>query len=62
MTGRLRELWHALRSPPVVRQVRKRRLTYLGYDALSDLDRAVRRIESAAVPGIILEAGCALGG
>jgi asparagine synthase (glutamine-hydrolysing) len=46
----------------VVRQVRKRRLTYLGYDALSDLHRAVRRTESARVPGIILEAGCALGG
>lgn len=62
MVGKLRELWHALGSPPVVREVRKRRLTYLGYDALSDLDRAVRRIESAGVPGIILEAGCALGG
>jgi asparagine synthase (glutamine-hydrolysing) len=42
--------------------VRKRRLTYLGYDALSDLECAVRRIEATNVPGLIVEAGCALGG
>ena len=60
--AKLRERWHALTSSAVVRQVRKRRLTYLGYDALSDLERAVHRLESAGVPGIIVEAGCALGG
>ena len=59
---RLRERWRALTASRTVREVRKRRLTYLGYDALSDLERAVRRLEAAGVPGIIVEAGCALGG
>jgi O-methyltransferase len=62
MFSRLREQWHALGSSPLVRQVRRRRLTYLGYDALSDLERTVHRLETAGVPGIIVEAGCALGG
>ncbi|HEX3235330.1 MAG TPA: TylF/MycF/NovP-related O-methyltransferase [Gemmatimonadales bacterium] len=59
---KLREPWHALRASPLVRQVRKRHLTYLGYDALSDLERTVRRLDAEGVGGIILEAGCALGG
>jgi O-methyltransferase len=59
---RLRERWWALTASRTVREVRRRRLTYLGYDALSDLERAVRRLEAAGVPGIIVEAGCALGG
>jgi O-methyltransferase len=59
---RLRERWRALTASRTVREVRRRRLTYLGYDALSDLERAVRRLEAAGVPGIIVEAGCALGG
>jgi hypothetical protein len=62
MLEKLREQWYALRSSQLLRQVRKRRLTYLGYDALSDLERTVRRLEAEGVPGIILEAGCALGG
>ncbi|HEX5004651.1 MAG TPA: TylF/MycF/NovP-related O-methyltransferase [Gemmatimonadales bacterium] len=62
MLSKLRTHWQALNSSPVVRQVKERRLTYLGYDALTDLERAVRRIESSNVPGIIVEAGCALGG
>jgi Macrocin-O-methyltransferase (TylF) len=62
MLRKLRGLWHALRSSQLVRQVRKRRLTYLGYDALSDLERTVRRLDAEGVPGLIVEAGCALGG
>ncbi len=62
MLRMLRERWSALSSSRLVRQVRKRRLTYLGYDALSDLERTVRRIDAERVPGIIVEAGCALGG
>src|SRR6266581_9683910 len=62
MLSTLREQWYALTSSQVVRQVRKRRLTYLGHDALSDLERTVRRLEAERVPGIIVEAGCALGG
>lgn len=59
---KLSQRWRALTASRTVREVRKRRLTYLGYDALSDLERAVRRLEAASVPGIIVEAGCALGG
>ena len=62
MLDRLHELWHAVRSSPLVRQVRKRRLTYLDYRALSDLERSVRALDDKDVPGIIVEAGCALGG
>jgi Macrocin-O-methyltransferase (TylF) len=62
MLRTLRQHWYALSSSPLVRQVRKRHLTYLGYDALSDLERTVRRLEAEKVPGIIVEAGCALGG
>ena len=60
--ARLRERWRALTASRAAREVRKRHLTYLGYDALSDLERAVHRLEAAGVPGIIVEAGCALGG
>lgn len=62
MLSKLRSHWQALTASPVVRRVRKRRLTYLGYDALADLERAVHRIDATNVPGIIVEAGCALGG
>jgi hypothetical protein len=62
MIRKLREQWNALTSSSLVRQVRKRHLTYLGYDALSDLERTIRRLDAAGVPGIIVEAGCALGG
>ena len=62
MLRKLREQWYALSSSRLVRQVRKRRLTYLDYDALSDLERTVRRLDAEGVPGIIVEAGCALGG
>ena len=46
----------------LVRQVRKRRLTYLDYEALADLERRSGGWRRSRVPGIILEAGCALGG
>jgi asparagine synthase (glutamine-hydrolysing) len=62
LLSKLRTLWQAVNSSPVARQVRKRHLTYLGYDALADLEQAVRRIDATNVPGIIVEAGCGLGG
>ena len=37
-------------------------LTYLEEAALEDLHSLVRRIEEQSVPGILIEAGCALGG
>lgn len=59
---KLRETWFAVTASPVAREVRRRRLTYLGYEAMADLERAVRRLEADRIPGIIVEAGCALGG
>lgn len=43
-------------------RIRRQRLTYLGYRALMDLAQAVQQVESSHAPGIMLEAGCALGG
>jgi asparagine synthase (glutamine-hydrolysing) len=53
-----------LGAPPplIVRQVRDSGLTYLGTRALEDLHDCVRRIEAHGLPGILVEAGCALGG
>jgi asparagine synthase (glutamine-hydrolysing) len=46
----------------LVRQVRQRRITYLQPTALLGLHRRVRALESSGVPGLIIEAGTALGG
>jgi asparagine synthase (glutamine-hydrolysing) len=50
------------RYPPIVRAVRRDRLTYLDEDALTDLYEAVQRLEAAGAEGALVEAGCALGG
>lgn len=46
----------------IVEAVRNDSLTFLGADALTDLYEAVARLERAGAPGILIEAGCALGG
>lgn len=46
----------------IVNAVMADALTYLEKEALEDLHGQVRRIEDQAVPGLIIEAGCALGG
>lgn len=43
-------------------RVRSERLTFLNVDNLLELRQRVQEIESAGVPGVIMEAGCALGG
>lgn len=48
--------------PPIVREVRRRNLTYLDEDALLDLYEAVSKLEKNQVEGLLIEAGCALGG
>ena len=48
--------------PPIVRAVRADSLTYLEHAALLDLYDAVRDIEKHRRDGILIEAGCALGG
>ena len=47
---------------PVVTEVRRRKLTYLPVGALNDLYEAARAADAQQRPGILLEAGCALGG
>ena len=43
-------------------KIRAGHLTYLDLAALIDLHKAVAEIEHLQIPGIIIEAGCALGG
>ena len=47
---------------PTINAVMADALTYLEEAALEDLHGQVRRIEEQAVPGLLIEAGCALGG
>lgn len=62
MLRKLRGRLYVLTCSSVVRRVRKRHLTYLDHRALSDLEQSVRALDANHVPGIIVEAGCALGG
>lgn len=48
--------------PPIVRAVRSEGLTYLDEAALGDLYKRVEKLESENKKGILIEAGCALGG
>lgn len=43
-------------------RIRKARITYLHHRALWDLAQATRMVEKQGIPGVILEAGTALGG
>ncbi len=57
--GRIRS---KLFTPAVIRSVRRERLTYLTEAALIDLHKRVAALERDRVPGVLIEAGCALGG
>lgn len=50
------------RVPAIVRAVRENSLTYLSEAALVDLYDQVVRLEARGTEGILIEAGCALGG
>ena len=55
----------ALSKPQVaytILKTRQKKLTYLGISALIDLSQAILRAEKQGTPGILIEAGCALGG
>ncbi len=58
----IRALLDRLRRRRLVGEVRRERLTYLERPALEDLWDRVREIERTGRPGMLLEAGCALGG
>lgn len=63
MWARLRKLIPLHRkAPPVVNAVIADSLTYLDAGALTDLFEIARAAETAGRPGLIVEAGCALGG
>jgi len=48
--------------PAVITEVREARLSSLSKAALEDLYTRVRQVEQNQAPGVIIEAGCALGG
>ncbi len=50
------------KTHPIIDTVLANSLTYLGRDALNDLFEQVTRLENDYVNGILIEAGCALGG
>jgi hypothetical protein len=43
-------------------RIRQKNLTYCSYPKLENICRAIERVKSDKIPGIYLEAGCALGG
>lgn len=43
-------------------KIRRQKLTYLSYKALYDIYQTVRHIEQKQLDGVMIEAGCALGG
>lgn len=60
--GRAKQFLYETSLPPIVRAVRADSLTYLDHAALDDLFKRVRTIETSGREGILIEAGCALGG
>jgi asparagine synthase (glutamine-hydrolysing) len=46
----------------VINRVRQERLSYLNLPALLDLYDGVNKVDDSGFPGILVEAGCALGG
>jgi len=46
----------------MARRVRQQRLTFLGVAPLLDLRHRAQELDRASVPGVFIEAGCALGG
>ncbi len=66
IVGRINELFYKSTLPPdlagVARRVRADGLTYLSSAKLDKLGHALRRVEEESIPGVVIEAGCALGG
>lgn len=60
--SRAKRLLYESRLPPIVRAVRDDSLTYLDHAALHDLFERIETIEKNGREGILIEAGCALGG
>jgi asparagine synthase (glutamine-hydrolysing) len=60
--SRARQFLYESSLPPIVRAVRADSLTYLEHAALRDLFDRVQEVERQRRDGILIEAGCALGG
>ncbi len=60
VTGRLAAA--DLAGLALIHRVRRRRLTLIPPEVLGELRDRMRAVESARVPGSVIEAGCALGG
>ena len=60
--SRSRGLVRVAQLSPTARKVRRERLTYLSAHKLSSLERALRGVLRAGVPGDLVECGVALGG
>jgi asparagine synthase (glutamine-hydrolysing) len=59
--GLLTRFFH-MAAPSIPARVRAEGLTYLDAAALHDLHQIVQAIERQRLPGLFIEAGCALGG
>lgn len=60
--GIIRQFIGGKRYPKVITGVLRDKLTYLDDRALMDLYETIQELEAKAVPGLLVEAGCALGG
>lgn len=47
---------------PIAERIRKKKLTYLSIAALQNIYMHIKSVEQQNIPGIFIEAGCALGG
>lgn len=54
--------WHDKKAVAIIRQVRTDKLTYLEPAALVDLYERAQQVEQQGLTGMMIEAGCALGG
>lgn len=62
LAGMLALRWRQPAAARVITAVRRERLTYLEPGALADLHNSIMRLEAEDRTGIVVEAGCALGG
>ena len=62
LSGSVKRWFSERYTVPIVRAVRRECLTYLDDAALEDLFSRVSELESAGTSGVLVEAGCALGG
>jgi len=51
-----------IRESKLISQIRKQNLTYCGYPKLENICWAIDEVQKLKIPGIYIEAGCALGG